>query len=233
MRIFALIVVFVVVATAVAQKRVLFIGDSITDGNWGNSKYWNQPCSDRDLNDMNHIFGHGYMYLCASKLMAEHPGQYQCLNRGISGNTVQDLAARWQVDAVDVNADVVSILIGINDVINAGVQNVDVQKFEDTYQSLIDRLKAKNANVKIVLGEPFCTLGSRVDTIGVNARNCKTLALAVKRLAEKNGASFVPYAQMFEKLCADGSNNYWIWDGVHPTPAGHYKMFQLIYDYIK
>ena len=108
MRAFALIAAIVVVATAVAQKRVLFIGDSITDGNWGNSKYWNQPCSDRDLNDMNHIFGHGYMYLCASKLMAEYPDQYQFFNRGISGNTVQDLAARWQVDAVDVNADIVS-----------------------------------------------------------------------------------------------------------------------------
>ncbi len=40
-------------------KRVLFIGDSITDGAWGNSNVWNAASEERDQNDMNHIYGHG------------------------------------------------------------------------------------------------------------------------------------------------------------------------------
>ena len=47
-------------------KRVLFIGDSITDGAWGNSKVWNTPSAQRNHNDMNHIYGHGYMMIAAS-----------------------------------------------------------------------------------------------------------------------------------------------------------------------
>ena len=46
--------------------KVLFIGDSITDGNWGNSDGSAQPSSVRNHWDMNHIYGSGYMYLCAS-----------------------------------------------------------------------------------------------------------------------------------------------------------------------
>ena len=46
--------------------RVLFIGDSITDGNWGNACGMPKPTAERSLWDMNHIYGSGYMYLCAS-----------------------------------------------------------------------------------------------------------------------------------------------------------------------
>ncbi|MBD0258018.1 MAG: twin-arginine translocation signal domain-containing protein, partial [Cytophagales bacterium] len=83
----------------------LFQGDSITDGN-----------RTRD-NDWNHVMGHGYAYILASKLWYEHPGKgFRFLNRGVSGNKVTDLAARWQADALDLKPDVLSILVGINDV---------------------------------------------------------------------------------------------------------------------
>ena len=50
-------------------KKVLYIGDSITDGNWGGGG----SSSDRNLSDMNHIFGHGYMFICAAHYMSEFP----------------------------------------------------------------------------------------------------------------------------------------------------------------
>ena len=37
--------------------RVLFIGDSITDGNWGNACGMPKPTAERSLWDMNHIYG--------------------------------------------------------------------------------------------------------------------------------------------------------------------------------
>lgn len=70
--------------------KILFIGDSITDGNWGSGD--GKPSSERTLWDMNHIYGHGFMYLCASHYLGEYPQyEYEFFNRGISGNSLYDL----------------------------------------------------------------------------------------------------------------------------------------------
>ena len=83
----------------------LFQGDSITDGNRSRN------------NDWNHVMGHGYQYIIASKLWYEFPQKhFHFFNRGVSGNRVMDLAARWQTDTIDLKPDLLSILIGINDV---------------------------------------------------------------------------------------------------------------------
>src|ERR1017187_5196874 len=67
--------------------RILFQGDSITDGNRGRNT------------DPNHILGHGYQFIIASKYGAElAERRLSFMNRGISGNTVSDLARRWQTD---------------------------------------------------------------------------------------------------------------------------------------
>src|SRR6476469_5371926 len=82
----------------------LFQGDSITDGNRTRN------------NDWNHVMGHGYQFIIASKLWYELPKQgLHFFNRGVSGNKVTDLALRWQEDTLDLSPDVVSILVGIND----------------------------------------------------------------------------------------------------------------------
>lgn len=84
--------------THATGKKILYIGDSVTDGNWG--KVSGGP--NRSLTDMNHIFGHGYMFICAARYMADYPEEdYRFYNRGISGNRVADLKAagsrtRWR-----------------------------------------------------------------------------------------------------------------------------------------
>ena len=84
---------------------ILFQGDSITDGNRG-----------RCYSDLNHIMGHGYAFSVASRLGCDFPERnLKFINRGISGNKVTDLAKRWKEDALDLNPDVLSILIGVND----------------------------------------------------------------------------------------------------------------------
>ena len=92
------------------ENTILFQGDSITDMKWG-----------RNQNDRNHYLGHSYVYLIASRLgvdMAE--AGFEFFNRGMSGHTVGNLKARWQKDAIDMKPDVLSILIGVNDVGRSG-----------------------------------------------------------------------------------------------------------------
>src|SRR3989454_9128662 len=86
---------------------VLFQGDSITD------------CGrDRKLPDPNaaSALGSGYPLLVAAAALAAHPDRaLRFYNRGVSGNKVPDLAARWATDTVALAPDVLSILIGVND----------------------------------------------------------------------------------------------------------------------
>src|SRR3954466_9730228 len=82
----------------------LFQGDSITDGNRSRN------------NDWNHVMGHGYQYIIASRLWCDFPGKkFHFFNRGISGNKVSDLRERWQQDTLELKPNLLSILIGIND----------------------------------------------------------------------------------------------------------------------
>ena len=86
------------------DARILFQGDSITDGNRGRNA------------DPNHILGHGYCFVIAAKFGAGYADRnLTFLNRGISGNTVRELDQRWAVDTLDLKPDLLSVLIGVND----------------------------------------------------------------------------------------------------------------------
>src|SRR3982751_1244235 len=75
------------IAVFTPGARILFQGDSITDGNGGRSA------------DPNHILGHGYAFIIAAKYGAAFaPLNLEFINRGISGNTVADLQKRWTSD---------------------------------------------------------------------------------------------------------------------------------------
>ena len=134
--------------------RILFQGDSITDGNRGRNT------------DPNHIMGHGYAFSIASRLGADYPEQaYDFFNRGISGNKVIDLKERWQTDTIDLKPDVLSILVGVNDA-SSVVFNwepvVSVAKFEETYRFLLEQTLEKIPGIRLVLCEPFIKAVGRV-----------------------------------------------------------------------
>ena len=128
--------------------RILFQGDSITDGGRGRSQ------------DPNHILGQDYAYLLAATCGGHYPDQgWTFLNRGISGNKVTDLAARWSGDTLALKPDVLSILIGVNDaasVVNSGGSGgVTAQQYEQVYDQILQQAVAADPNVKLILCEPF------------------------------------------------------------------------------
>lgn len=97
--------------------RVVFIGDSITDGNWGCVYHYKKTSAERSRTDLNHIYGHTYMSLVATWYETRHPrAGYQFYNRGFSGHKLTDLAHRWQEDVLDLHPDVLSVLVGVNDI---------------------------------------------------------------------------------------------------------------------
>jgi lysophospholipase L1-like esterase len=196
---------------------ILFQGDSITDGNRGRDK------------DPNHIMGHGYAFSIASRVGADRPEKnYQFYNRGISANKVIDLEKRWQTDTLDLKPDVLSILIGVNDSASSVVNwdpVVNVQLYEEIYNRLLEQTRAAFPEVIFVLGEPFIAPGTR--TTGNWEAYLADIAqrqAVVKKLASKYDAVFVGYQAVFDKAYSKVPADYWIWDGVHPTVAGHELM---------
>lgn len=217
--------------------RVLFIGDSITDGNWGASNS-GKPSFQRNHWDMNHIYGSGYMYLCASYYQGKYPKKrYRFFNRGISGNTLINLEQRWEEDAIQVAPDVLSILIGTNDIhhyLRSGSpEPFDFAEWERKYRSLLDRSLAANPQLKIVLAAPFvANVGSmrRTNNFSQRKEMVEHCAEIVRQIAADYHAVFLPYNVLFDQLqkkTPADQETYWIWDGVHPTPAGHRRMADM------
>lgn len=222
-----------------AVKRALFIGDSITDGGWGNSCGDMRPSAERNHSDMNHIYGHSYMMLCASEVQSRSPQEdIVFYNRGISGNTLADMAARWDSDAVALRPDLVTILVGTNDVeyyvAKDTVAQFDFGAWDKTYRALLDTMLNVCPDVRFAIGAPFVgKVGWRgaAPNYQLRERMIDSMDVIVRNIAADYSATLLPFDSLFCGLMADQPRqDYWIWDGVHPTPAGHRRMADLWLD---
>jgi lysophospholipase L1-like esterase len=201
------------------EKNLVFLfqGDSITDGNRGRN------------NDPNHIMGHGYAFSVASRIGADFPNEgFKFFNRGISGNTIFDLQKRWQTDTLDLRPDVLSILIGINDVdqsINNSATAPGLVEFERAYRDILTHSKNSKPNTLFVLGLPFVyPIGNRKENWELWNEGTSKRAKIVNKIAREFQAVLVDYPSVFDKAMKNTPPDYWIWDGIHPTVFGHELM---------
>ncbi len=191
--------------------RILFQGDSITDAG-------------RDWNNDGQL-GRGYAHLVEASLGYSEPNQHEFINKGISGNRVVDLYARIKRDIINYKPDVMSILIGVNDVwheIGDSPNGVDADKFFKIYCMLIEEVKEALPNIKIMILEPFvleaCSTTEHWEFFKTETTKRAEMA---KKVAEKYSLPFIPLQKGFDQLATKAPNSYWLGDGVHPTAKGH------------
>ena len=192
------------------SKLILFQGDSITD------------CG-RNYEDTTST-GVGYVHMVKGQLGCEHPGEYEFINRGISGNRIIDVYARIKKDIINLKPDYMSMLIGVNDVWHevSRENGVRTDLYESMYHLLIAELKTALPNLRIMIMEPFVLKGPATeDAWDVFRAEVTAHAAAAKRVAEKNGLEFIPLQEKFDEACKLAPVTYWLYDGVHPTSAGH------------
>lgn len=192
------------------MKTILFQGDSITDA--GRSRE----------NDGN--FGYGYPTLVKGSVGFDFPGQYQFYNRGISGNRVVDLYARIKIDFINLKPDILSILIGINDVWHeVGSRNgVDAEKYFRVYCMLIEELKEALPELKIMILEPFVLKAAATEGAwDIFSAEVSKRAQKAREVAEKYQLTFIPLQEKFDEAAKICPASYWLGDGVHPTTMGH------------
>ena len=120
--------------------KILFQGDSITD--CGRVKE-----SELDV-------GKGYPHLLKSELGFSAPGKYEFINKGINGNRIVDIYARIRNELINLKPDVLSILVGVNDVwhdFRANPNGVAADKYYKIYDMLIEEIKAELPDIKIII----------------------------------------------------------------------------------
>ena len=191
---------------------ILFQGDSITDCG-------RATCGGAGYN--NNGLGPGYPGMIASRLLCDRPDvDWTFYNRGISGNRIVDLYARWKIDGLNLKPDLISILIGVNDTWHTYGSNngVEVDRAERIYRELLQWTKQVLPDVKLVLMEPFYFDVNTFPAEGVE--DVAKRGAFTKKLAEEFGAVFLPCQSILNEKLKLAEPKYWLWDGVHPTPAG-------------
>lgn len=196
-----------------AKSKIVLIGDSITDA--GRARPVGEGLFDP--------LGRGYVALVEAMLTATYPAaQYRVVNVGTSGNTVRDLAARWQADVIDLKPDWLSVCIGINDVwrqFDSPRQadlGVPVEEYEKTYTELLARTRPTLQG--LVLMTPYYIEIVREDAM---RRRMEQYAEVVKRLAVKFDARLVDTQAAYDEILTHMHSAQLAWDRIHPNQAGH------------
>jgi lysophospholipase L1-like esterase len=213
-------IVTTAMATAARKKNdlgkrnlILFQGDSITDAG-------------RNREDINYnnpaALGYGYSMLAGASLLEKFSAlDLKIYNKGVSGNKVYQLAERWDKDCLDLKPDILSILIGVNDIWHKlnGDYYGTVDVYRNDYVALLERTKKALPNIRLIIGEPFAVPGIEA----VDERwypEFYSYQRAAREIADKFGAAFIPYQKVFDEAQKLAPGSYWTPDGVHPTLAG-------------
>jgi lysophospholipase L1-like esterase len=205
--------------TLVKDNIILFQGDSITDaGRKKDDNSFNNPAA----------LGTGYAMLAGAALLEKYASlNLKIYNKGISGNKVFQLAERWDKDCIEIKPDVLSILIGVNDIWHKlnGQYNGTSEIYQKDYIALLERTRKALPNVKLVICEPFAVKG-------VKAVDDKwypefyEYQKAAREVADLFGATFIPYQKIYDEAQKQAPGVYWTGDGVHASLAGAQLMAQ-------
>lgn len=195
------------------SSRVLLLGDSVTD--CGRA---------RPVGEAPDGLGDGYVRMVDALLRTIHPTHdLTVLNLGVSGDTVRDLAARWDRDVIALQPDWLTVLIGINDVWRVfhevperRVEAVPADEFERTYDALLARTKPQLRG--LVLLTPFHLQPDRADPM---RSRMDVHGAVVRRLAARHGAELVDLQAVFDAALRKHDYRELAGDRVHPTELGH------------
>lgn len=192
------------------MKKVLFFGDSITDA---------QRNRDNDC-----FLGNGYVTIASGNIGCEYPGQYEFINRGISGNRIVDLYERIKIDCINIKPDILTIFIGVNDVLHEAAHNngVSNEKFYKIYKMLLEEIKEELPDVKIILVEPFVYKDPETEyALSFILSEVPKRAEMVRKLAKEFDIPCILIKDVLDKKISEANQKYYIRDGVHPTTMGH------------
>ena len=183
--------------------KIVFIGDSITDAN--------HNYSDDSL-------GEGYVKIIAERLK-EKGCNAEILNKGHDGFTVFSLWKFLEHDCISKKPDIVSILIGCNDVsiqMSTG-RALEEQEFQEYYEKILKKIRQKT-KAKIICMGPFIFPHPQEfkNWIPIMKKAEKMAEMAAK----KYNAVFVPLHDDLNETVEENNYEKITTDGTHLTIDG-------------
>ena len=194
--------------------KILFFGDSITDaGRERGSSDAGRVAESYSITPR--AYGSGFVFLTATQLFYEKPSYYQILNRGIGGDRLPQLYARIQLDVWNEEPDVLSILVGVNDV-NTGTNPnfTDLERWGRIYRMKIRDTQERCPNTKIIICEPFALRKSK------EGSSVREYAIEARRIAKEFNLPFVALQDKMDEVVAVYGVEACCYDGVHPNLVG-------------
>ena len=188
------------------KLKILFQGDSITDAGRDRSDY--------------HNLGNGYAFYAAQLLTERHPDiEFEFINLGIGGNRTPDLVARLETDFIEIQPDIVSILIGVNDTWHHADPNGPWMKhsyFENCYRTVLTAIKDRT-NAKILMMEQFLLpLPERQ----FFRQDLDPKIQITRKLARTYADGYIPTDGLLAAAYTTEDWQRYALDGVHPTAYG-------------
>ena len=190
------------------KGRWVCFGDSITDA----SRVYGHP----DFREM----GGGYVGFINNHIKAMFEEfQVEIINKGINGNRTESLLKRLERDVLSLNPDLVTILIGINDVWHPRRDGVepDFVQIEKNYREIIERIKERNIRLVILLPFLFPSSQFFIDLVPY----WEQMRTLIFKLIEEYELEHIDLYHSMKKYADLVGNKEIARDGVHPTIFGH------------
>ncbi len=178
-------------------KMVLFLGDSLAAG------YGLQSSQ-------------AFPALIQQKIDALN-WNYKVINAGLSGDTSAGGLRRidWLLRG---RVDVLVLELGAND----GLRGIDLSTTKSNLQGIIDKVRARNPQVKIVIA------GMMVPP-NLGQDYTRRFQQMYPELAKANSAVLIPF--LLEGVAGEASLN--LPDGIHPTAEGHTLISTTVWTYLR
>ena len=203
------------------MKTLVCLGDSITD-------------ADRIFSSDG--LGHGYVRLLAEKLTAAGE-TWQIINRGVDGFTVSRLLENVQHDCCRKNPDIITILIGINDIglmLNTCrtplQQEAAFQKFQSTYCQLLDNIRSQST-APIYLMEPFIFPWPQQYAAWIPY--VEHMSQIIENIGREYQTAYLHLQADLNQLAAKNGYSSITPDGIHLTTEGHRYLAEKLFNQIK
>ncbi|WOC32855.1 MULTISPECIES: SGNH/GDSL hydrolase family protein [Caproicibacterium] len=206
-------------------SRLVMIGDSVTDCG---RNYQAAPAAWDS-------YGDGYVRLVNAVLTGLAPEQkIMVVNKGVNGDTIRHLKARWKQDVTALHPDYLSVMIGINDVWRQfdgelqQLETVSPAEYEQTYCELLEQTKPQVKNIFIF--SPFFMELNRSDPM---RRRVDEYAAIARRIAEKFGLPYIDVQKRIDRYLQSLSYFYISADRVHPNLQGHMILAKAFLDTVE
>jgi len=189
------------------KVKIVFQGDSITDAG-------------RDYRNY-HDVGPGYAKYASELIVANHPDkEFEFINFGISGNRTGQLFDRLYKDTLQFDPDIISILIGINDIWHRyyfDMVSTTDEQIALNYRCILERIK-RESHAKILIMSPFILDAELPD---IMREDLGRILPVIRGLADEFADAYIPLDEIFEEaLKTQPEPLYYSRDGVHPNENG-------------